>query len=119
MITRKKKICNGCGKEEFIWAGGKCKRCAPQKKYVYKRKKTGEADLFKTIWDQREHKCTNCQIGLGDEMNVFYFAHIVPKGREPSLRLDSNNIRLLCKLCHITFDHGTKEQFEAREGLFK
>lgn len=31
-MIRKKKVCSSCGKEEFLFSKGRCKRCTPVKK---------------------------------------------------------------------------------------
>lgn len=83
-------------------------------KHQFKRKKTGEAELFRQIWEERGHCCTNCKAFLGSQPRTFFFAHIKPKGNYPELRLDPTNIRLLCLECHRAYDQGTKEQFNKR-----
>lgn len=85
-----------------------------KKKYVYKRKPTGEKELFLRIWASRMHVCINCGVGLGKEPKVGYFSHIKSKGAYPELRLDETNIQLLCLPCHQAYDQGTKEQYNKR-----
>lgn len=117
MIKPKIKKCE-CGYEGFF-PGKKCKRCKyaesktrtkvkatkskPKKKYVYKRKATGELDLFRRIWDAAIDKCepeNACPISyvyalpLGREGLSWYFSHVLPKGRYPEARLDPENIVL-------------------------
>lgn len=81
----------------------------------YKRKATGEKNLFIEIWNERNHICSNCKIHLGNEPKTFYFSHIKPKGKYPELRLDKNNIQLLCYDCHYAYDFKTKEKFIERK----
>lgn len=81
----------------------------------HRRKPTGEAAMFLEIWSQRPHVCVNCREGLGKEPRTFYFSHIIPKGRRPDLRLNPDNIQLLCFECHRAYDQGTKAQYEARK----
>jgi hypothetical protein len=83
-----------------------------KKKYVYKRKPTGERELFLFIWATRKHVCVNCGVGLGKEPKVGYFSHEKSKGAHPELRLDESNIKLRCLPCHSAFDKATKEQYE-------
>lgn len=85
-----------------------------KKKYVYKRKPTGEKELFLSIWNTRKHFCTNCGVSLGKEPKVGYFSHIKGKGAYPELRLEESNISLLCLICHQAYDQGTREQFNKR-----
>jgi len=79
-----------------------------------RRKPTGEKPMFFKIWQERPHYCTNCKIHLGVEARAFHFAHIKPKGLYPELRLDPENIRLLCYECHYALDFQSKAKFIAR-----
>lgn len=89
----------------------------PQQK-VYRRKKTGELDLFKEIWGEREHVCKNCKDELSENVPiqtfVSYFSHQKSKGAYPELRLNKTNIDLNCPICHHLWDHGDKEKFYQR-----
>lgn len=56
---------------------------------------TGELNLFKQIWLAREHKCEVC----GKEIKDFshnIFSHVLSKGSHGELRLDENNILIMC-----------------------
>tara|TARA_R110000868_G_scaffold411642_1_gene706639 strand:- start:1958 stop:2218 length:261 start_codon:yes stop_codon:yes gene_type:complete len=79
-----------------------------------KRKSTGEAIVFYEIWNERQHICENCKIYLGDDARTWFFSHIKPKGKYPELRLEKNNIQLLCYDCHYAHDFKTKEKYNAR-----
>ena len=71
-----------------------------------KRKKTGELELFKEIWAERPHKCSVC----GEVLPVFtvrFFAHVLSKGSRPDLRLEKENILIMCYPHHWTYDHAT------------
>jgi 5-methylcytosine-specific restriction endonuclease McrA len=121
MIQRKKKICIDCQTPQFIFSKGRCQLCA---RIHYKpiskvRKPTGERALFIEIWGERPHICEHCGEPLGEEPNVAYFSHIVPKKKAPELRLVKTNIWLLCFLCHFTYDHKTTEEFQKRKNLWK
>lgn len=119
------------GKKETLLANATRKLCyrhnaerltkgkEKKKPKKYFRKKSGEGELFLSIWSVRPHICTNCGMFLGDEPRAHYFAHIIPKSRGEKYRLDPNNIQILCFLCHHAFDHGTREQFEARAKGFQ
>jgi len=72
----------------------------------YRRKKTGEAALFAEIWSVRPHYCTHCGDWLGHEMRAWFFSHIKSKGAYPELRLEPDNIQLLCRRCHDRYDNG-------------
>lgn len=77
------------------------KRAVNGKKYVKVnwRKPTGERDLFLGLWNSRERKCVWCGKYLY-EFNVGYFDHIKVKSVYPELRLEPENIRILCLQCH-------------------
>lgn len=81
----------------------------------YKRKSTGEKELFFEIWNERIHICSNCKIHLGNEAKTFHFSHIKPKSTHPELRLNKNNIQLLCYDCHYAHDFQGKEKFAERK----
>ena len=80
---------------------------------------TGEAEVFKHIWEEREHFCTNCGEGLPEPPKAYYFAHVIRKGKDNSKRLDKNNIMLHCFKCHHELDNGTKEKYNQRKNTFK
>lgn len=67
------------------------------------KKKTGELDVFKEIWEEREHKCFVCGSELG-EFSVILFSHVLTKGAYPSLRLNKENILLKCEPCHHRYE---------------
>lgn len=87
---------------------------ARKKPLKRKRKATGERELFLKIWDERPHICTNrlCRRSLGDEPMAYYFAHVLSKGSRPDLRLDPENIVILCLSCHCQYDQGDKKLIE-------
>lgn len=70
-----------------------------------------ESELFVIIWRLRPHICSNsdCKKPLGDEMRAHYFSHIYAKSIRPWLRLDPNNIELLCIECHNEHDFGKRK----------
>jgi len=70
-----------------------------KKRYVYRKKATGEANLFKEIWNERPHACEMCGVMIR-EANVINFHHVRTKAAYPELRLDKTNILILCKDCH-------------------
>jgi len=78
---------------------------------------TGERDMFLEIWDEREHYCDNCRMYLGSVPKAHYFAHIKPKSTHPKLRLDKNNIKLLCYDCHYALDMRGNKAFKERNKL--
>lgn len=93
---------------------GKEKKKPFRKLSKKKREPTGEGAMYKIIWNERPHVCTNCQIYLGDEPCAQFFAHIVRKSKGEQYRLDPDNVRILCMACHMALDQGTREQFSKR-----
>ena len=84
------------------------------------RQKTGELDFFWGLWKRRKHKCSVCGKILY-EFNVSFFAHLLPKGRYPELRLVEDNVVVMCFECHYIFDHQTHKakEDERFEKIFK
>lgn len=76
----------------------------------YKRKITGEKNLFLEIWKERDHVCSHCGEYLGAVPRAIYFSHIKSKGSKPSKRLDKSNIELLCSNCHQEYEFGKKKR---------
>ena len=119
-----KALCKGCNSEKLI-ANKKFSLCIfcnqkrlgtkKRKPIKTKRKTTGEKMLFREIWNERLHICENCKVKLDNEARTFYFAHILPKSTHPELRLNKNNIKLLCYECHYAKDFQTKEKYISRE----
>jgi len=137
-VKPEKGVCSSCGANRWYAHKAKklCKYCNEKRKasekkargkkpYAYKRKPTGERDVFIEIWNERPHECEHCGKPLNEPL-VHYFAHIKPKRTHPELRLKKSNIRILCydftngeDGCHWCFDHGTPEQFEARKDKYR
>lgn len=79
----------------------------------YKRKKTGEWEMFLEIWSKtKDHYCEKCNCDLGREPKPFIFSHIVQKSKKPELRLDPDNIELLCFNCHHEYEFGTIDKLK-------
>jgi len=71
--------------------------------------------MFKEIWNERPHRCVECNKDLGNKLQPIFFSHILTKGRTPELRLNKNNIELLCAEHHMkweTADLDTKRSFK-------
>lgn len=116
-------ICVTCKKEGIIAVKkGYCQRCnheqkqakkkqsgKPSANYYYLRKPTGEAELFKEIANEREHKCFMCDKKL-HELTPSNFMHVLPKAlnKYPKMKLYKPNIVLGChdsySSCHNRFD---------------
>jgi hypothetical protein len=117
----KKKICNECGKETYLFSRQKCKYCS-QKSYGKSlskdrgtksnslskkpRKNQGELIVFKTIWEERPHFCQVCSVSL-PVFDHWNYAHCLSKGSYPKFRLLKDNIILMCRGCHTQYDCGS------------
>ena len=66
-----------------------------------------QADVFLEIWDERDHVSELTGAALPNEPSAWNFAHILPKGTYPELRLNKDNILLLTDSEHYTIDHET------------
>ena len=121
------KVCVSCGKE-FIYGGSATKKLCPicnrkrldvgkpkKKPLRTHRKASGEAQMFQEVWNTRPHVCVNCGALLGHEARAHYFAHILPKSTHPNLRLDPENIWILCIECHYAYDFQGKDKFLERK----
>jgi len=80
-----------------------------------KPKNTGQAAMFREIWEERVHECSHCREWLGNEINYSFFDHILTKKQRKDLRLEKDNIRLLCFDCHFIRHNMPMEKFEARK----
>jgi hypothetical protein len=72
---------------------------------VRKRKPTGEADLFREIWEERDPWCEWCGKGIL-EFNVANYHHLIEKSKSLKLRLDKSNIVKICFDCHFKAHNG-------------
>ena len=52
-------------------------------------------DLYAEIWEEREHRCCNCGVWIGEPV-VHNFSHVRSKGARPDLKFDKDNIEILC-----------------------
>lgn len=91
-------------------------------KFSEKMKVMHEKDalFYEEIWNERPHYCVNCKSFLGHTfkledgklINLFRYAHIIPKSIYPFLRHYKGNLMLLCLRCHTKFDNSPKEVIE-------
>ena len=81
----------------------------PKKGLSYKRKNTGEKEIFESIFAERPHFCQICFTPIGDPVPT-NFPHILPKGQNkyPKFKLNPDNILLSCCDCHFLLDHARK-----------
>lgn len=104
------------------------KKAKVKKAYRYKRKPTGEKQVFKTIWDESPHAS---QIGGVDiiDPTPTNFLHVLPKAKNkyPKFKLNPQNIILGTVYEHYVWDHKRslatgpewKFMFELEESLKK
>lgn len=82
-----------------------------------KRKPTGEAQVFREIWDERPHECEACGQPI-HEATASNFSHLLPKNAYPDLQKDKRNIRIKCAPCHkLWHDHGTNLEWSKGWGV--
>ena len=65
-------------------------------------------ELYKEIWNEREHRCTNCGMWIAYPV-VHNFSHIRSKGARPDLKYDKNNIEILCSSVNRFYEAGCHE----------
>lgn len=70
-----------------------------------RKKRTGEAKVFKEILEERGHTSQISGAWLGEGFNPWWFSHIVPKSIAPGLRLDPRNIILKTPEEHILWEN--------------
>ena len=115
--------CNN-GKTITLYAGGRCRyhywkhrdKVKQNKKPLSERsiQGTGEKKMFQEIWKTREHISFLSRKGLNvyDGTKFWYscFAHVLPKGKYPKLKINPENIVLLTPEEHRLLDQGTEDQ---------
>ena len=89
-----------------------------RRKLMAKKNKGKEKQMFYEIWQEREHRCTNCKCHLGNEARAHYFSHIKSKGAYPELKYNKDNIQLLCYDCHYAYDFQGKDKFLERKDKY-
>jgi hypothetical protein len=104
------KLCDKCNRDRL-----KEKQIVPKKKYHYVRKATGEKELFLEIWEERadadgNHRCKYCDRLLGEEPLANYFSHRRAKSLGKKLRLNKDNIDLVCLDCHDEHEFQKKKE---------
>jgi len=83
-----------------------------KKKKAKKKSDTRQQDMFKKIWSEREHVSELSGAWLGDEMNAWFFAHILGKQSYPHLKLNEDNIMLVTQSEHWELDQNTHKAKE-------
>lgn len=132
MLKQKKKFCKSCGDECFLYSRGRCKACAskedakPLKKSFRPIKKVSEKqkeknivkkeltiqqfEMFREIWEEREHICQSCGKQLYGEPLSLYFDHLLEKSQYKELTLVKENIYICCGDCHSAKTNGFPTQ---------
>lgn len=108
-IKKEVRPCLNCGENYMIFNRSKwlCKECDQERR---KERKGDLASLFLEIWAERDHVCEECGVHLGDEPKLIFFSHRKSRGAYPELRLDKDNIDLLCSACHRLRDFNEIEK---------
>ncbi len=112
MLKKKEKYeyrpCKRCGENHYIYNRMKwlCKDCDTE---TIKERRGDLQSLFTEIWQERPHVCVKCGKSLGDEPKAIFFSHIRSRGARPDLKLDKNNIELLCSACHRLHEFNERE----------
>lgn len=78
----------------------------PKKKYSFKKKPTGEKEVFEKIWAERPHFCQICFTPI-PEPTPSNFMHVLAKGlnKYPKFKLNPQNIVMACSDCHHIWDN--------------
>lgn len=107
-IKEEVRPCLRCKTNHYIYNRLKwlCKECNDQ---VTKERRGDLRALFLEIWQERPHYCTQCNKYLGEEPQAIFFSHIKSRGAHPELKMDKDNIRLLCSSCHKLEDFNERE----------
>lgn len=92
------------------------KRTPIKRKY----KASGEMEVFKMIWNERERVCFCCNKKLLGELHPSYFSHVLAKGTYGKFRLLKDNIVLCCVNCHNEweFTDRSDKKFERKKELY-
>lgn len=110
MIVRKKKICTGCGREEYIFSKGRCKTCSLQsygpiqKSLPKKNEKSGMAEFFQGVLASNAPFCKETGRRLSP-FSHFNCCHIFPKRIYKSVATDPDNIIILSLDMHTRLDN--------------
>ena len=148
MIKIKKKICNECKKETYIFSKGRCRECAnneyretaiknkrakegPERKdfnnkrnKIKPRSKKGQktakedTEFFKGIWLSRPHYSEVSGVFLGNEYNPVFMSHVLTKGAYPKARHWKENIVLMTFEEHNLYEFGDRSTKEFKN-MFK
>ena len=80
-----------------------------------------DRDFYNKIWASRPHHCEECGTSLeamvkanGDPISHL-FSHRHSKGARQDLRLDPQNMDLLCPSCHRQWEFGDRKSMDIYE----
>ena len=65
-----------------------------------KKPKWSQKELFMEVWNEREHKCVECNRYLTTP-RAHNFDHIKSKWSRIDLKYDKDNIQIVCFKCHF------------------
>lgn len=123
----KKKICNVCGENTYIFSKGRCKICASKdyaKKTQENKSKTPKTNSveksnlspffsYHISRIEKNNICQICQCKITP--SHFHVAHILPKSKYKSVSNNLDNALYLCTSilggngCHETFDNNQND----------
>mgnify|MGYP000186467805 CR=1 FL=1 len=107
-IKEETRPCIRCKINHLIYNRSKwlCEECDRE---TTKERRGDLRSLFLEIWNERPHKCVQCGKNLGEDPQPIFFSHIKSRGAHPELKMDKNNIELLCSACHKMRDFNERE----------
>lgn len=106
IIPVKSGLCQYCNHE--LKQAKKKSEGKETKKKTYVKKPTGEVELFRQIYEERDPWCEWCGNPIS-EFSVANYHHTKPKSKFPELRLDKNNIVKICFECHFNEHNNVKK----------
>jgi 5-methylcytosine-specific restriction enzyme A len=117
------KYCGEQGCKSLIFSGRYCTdhRRKKKEKVVYSKNKSfyrtqAWQDLRSFVYERDKGCCQRCdKFVFGKQAHAH---HIVPVQIKPSLKLDSDNIMLLCNKCHPIVEEETMEKYYPRKKKF-
>lgn len=115
-IKEEVRPCVRCKTNHLIYNRTKwlCKECDQE---VTRERQGDLRSLFEEIWSERSHYCEHCGLYLGSEPRAIYFSHQKSRGAHPELKMEKDNIKLLCQECHYALDFQSEEKYEARKDI--
>jgi 5-methylcytosine-specific restriction enzyme A len=117
------KYCGEQGCKNLISSGRYCAdhRRKKKEKVVYSKNKSfyrtqGWRDLRSFVYERDKGCCQRCgKFVFGKQAHAH---HVVPVQIKPSLKLDADNIMLLCNKCHPIVEEETMEKYFPQKKKF-